>query len=984
MNHSVRSFKNFVKERDFGMIMPRILIIWSLILYGLFAQNGSWWEPEYAAVGDTITIYLDPAQNSQIPESTTSLVLHWGVNEFSVGDWQEPPAYLWPDGTVPHGDGKAVRSPMTKANNIWQIRVPTDQTIETLHYVVNTGTPGTPGTYWGKNTGDSNWNITLSQGQITAVFINPVIDNRFGDPRRTPVFMANGDSLNIIGTAGTNNTEVDSLKLFINQEQVYADTSDTLYYTFYAEEFYSGSIELILVATDISESADTANAFILINPTIQDSPLPEGLTDGINYLDEQTVVLSLMAPFKEFIYVIGDFNDWIVDTTYYMRRHEVSVDSVHWWLQIDGLNPGQEYSFQYLVDGNLRIADPYTAKVLDPWHDQEIIDKGLYPDLKPYPMGKTSEPVAIIQTNQPEFNWSHRETFERPEQHELVIYELLIRDFIARHDYSTLIDTLDYLEGLNINAIELMPVNEFEGNSSWGYNPSFYFAPDKYYGPADSLKKFIDACHARDIAVIIDIVLNHTYGQSPMVRLYFEDGKPTSQNPWYNVTSPNPVFSWGYDFNHESSATKTFVDRVNHYWLTEFDVDGFRFDFTKGFTNTPGDGGNYDAARIQILKRMGDQLWAVDSTAYIILEHFAPNDEEKELAEYKHGMMLWGNSNYNYNEATMGYNDNGKSDFSWGFYKTRSWTQPHVVTYMESHDEERLMFKNMQYGNSSGGYDVKNLATALNRMKLASAFFFTLPGPKMLWQFKELGYDVSIDEPCRVCEKPILWNYYQDEKRSKLYKTIAALLKLRKDAAAFRSPDGSVELSLAGPAKRIRISHPSTNAIIVGNFDVVEQTIIPGFFYTGTWYDYFSGEMFLVSDLNDPITLSPGEFHIFTDKPFETPEDDILDTIDDSEITVAKSFQLEQNFPNPFNPETQISFSVANKARVNLVVYDVLGREVIRLVDQEMIPGNYSYVWRGINRHGQNVGSGIYLFRLMAREGNTILFSETHKMILIK
>ncbi len=94
------------------------------------------------------------------------------------------------------------------------------------------------------------------------------------------------------------------------------------------------------------------------------------------------------------------------------------------------------------------------------------------------------------------------------------------------------------------------------------------------------------------MAVIIDMVLNHSYGQSPLVQLYFDgNGKVSADNPWYNVDSPNPVYSWGYDFNHESLDTKDFVDRVNSYWLEEFRVDGFRFDFTKGFTNTPGDGG---------------------------------------------------------------------------------------------------------------------------------------------------------------------------------------------------------------------------------------------------------------------------------------------------------------------------------------------------------------------------------------------------------
>ena len=57
-----------------------------------------------------------------------------------------------------------------------------------------------------------------------------------------------------------------------------------------------------------------------------------------------------------------------------------------------------------------------------------------------------------------------------------------------------------------------MPFNEFEGNDSWGYNPDFYFAPDKYYGPKNTLKEFIDSCHSKGIAVIMDIALNHSFG----------------------------------------------------------------------------------------------------------------------------------------------------------------------------------------------------------------------------------------------------------------------------------------------------------------------------------------------------------------------------------------------------------------------------------------------------------------------------------------
>ncbi len=211
---------------------------------------------------------------------------------------------------------------------------------------------------------------------------------------------------------------------------------------------------------------------------------------------------------------------------------------------------------------------------------------------------------------------------------------------------------------------------------------------------------------------------------------------------------------------------KTFVDRVNAHWINEYHVDGYRFDFTKGFTNKPGDGWAYDASRINILKRMATSIWNADSDAYVILEHLSDNSEEKVLSDF--GMMLWGNLNYSYNEATMGYHENNKSNFSQISYKVRGWNDPHLVGYMESHDEERLMYKNLEHGNASGAYNIKELNTALERMELAGAFFFTVPGPKMIWQFGELGYDYSIDDPCRVCNKPIRWDYIRGPSKRNL------------------------------------------------------------------------------------------------------------------------------------------------------------------------------------------------------------------------
>ncbi|MEI9909455.1 MAG: hypothetical protein WDO71_07195 [Bacteroidota bacterium] len=146
-------------------------------------------------------------------------------------------------------------------------------------------------------------------------------------------------------------------------------------------------------------------------------------------------------------------------------------------------------------------------------------------------------------------------------------------------------------------------------------------------------------------------------------------------------------------------------------------------------------------AAVAIWKRYYDTLQLKSPGSYAVLEHFAADAEEIELSDY--GMLLWGNSNYNYNEASMGFIST--SNFERAIHSVRNWTQPYLMSYMESHDEERLMYKNLNFGNSSGSYNTRDLNTALKRMELNAAFFLTIPGPKMIWQFGELGYDFSIN-----------------------------------------------------------------------------------------------------------------------------------------------------------------------------------------------------------------------------------------------
>jgi len=711
-------------------------------------------------------------------------------------------------------------------------------------------------------------------------------------------------------------TLADSLVLFIDDDRtVKSDDPQLLTYTVPADE-YGGKWIKVRAYSLPDIVSDSIYMFVKNDPV--STEVPAGMVDGINYTGDNSVTLVLVAPGKNDAFVLGDFNNWLISEEGYMNQ---TPDGERFWINIDGLVAGQEYRFQYLVDGTVRIGDPYTEKVLDPWNDG-YISEDTYPDLIDYPEGKTTGLVSVLQTAEPEYEWTVTD-FERPAKENLVIYELLMRDFLATHHYLTLIDTLDYLQNLGINAIELMPVNEFDGNLSWGYNPAYYLAPDKYYGTKNDLKALIDSCHRRGIAVILDVVLNHSTGASPLAALYWDKNtnNVTAENPWYNVTATHD-FNVFHDFNHESEYTRAFSKRVMSHWIEEYKVDGYRFDLSKGFTqnNTLGSvsaWNAYDASRVAIWKMYADHIWSVDPDFYVILEHFADNPEEKELAEY--GMMPWGNMNGRYTELSMGF----PAYLDWGSYIARDWSVPHLVTYMESHDEERMMYKNLTWGNSSGNYNVQNPVTAFDRVILAATFFFTVPGPKMLWQFGELGYDYSIDYNGRTGEKPVKWDYFNDPDRNRVYRAFAALISLRIEYPAFSSSD--FEIVDEGMKKRIKISHESMNVIVLGNFDVSSGLVGGDFHNTGWWYEYFTGDSINVTDTGEIIELGAGEYRIYTSERLAVPDipltvEDVYDKNYDRWFTI---------YPNPVDDMLFIDLNEDYYGRtVDINILDISGRTV--------------------------------------------------------
>lgn len=747
---------------------------------------------------------------------------------------------------------------------------------------------------------------------------------KFTNPLEYGNLMQPGSNLLINAAA----SQADSMILLINNVRVSSTPDNSISYAHTIPS--TGKHYMKIRAYYNGQQVEDSAYYYVLSGTPQ-LPLPAGMRDGINYLNDSTAVLVLYAPGKQNCFVLGDFNNWE-----YSDEGFMNYQNGRFWKQITGLVPQKEYVYQYKVDAEIVVADPYAEKILDPWNDK-FIPAVTYPDLIEYPQNKASSYASVLQTAQADYNWIVPE-FQRPEKNDLVIYELLVRDFIARHDYQTLMDTLSYLKRLGINAVELMPVYEFEGNSSWGYNTAFHFAPDKYYGTKDDLKAFIDLCHQNGIAVIMDMVLNHVFGASPFARLYWDaaNNRPAANNPWLNPVAKHD-FNVGYDFNHESQATKDLVTRVVKFWIEEYNIDGYRFDLSKGFTqkNTLGNTsawGQYDASRVAIWKGIADKIWTTDDKAYVILEHFADNSEEKVLANY--GMMLWGNHNHAYRQLAMGWSEN--SDISSISYKVRGWNNPHLVGYMESHDEERMMYSINEWGNTGNAeYPIKNIDVAINRLAAAAAIFYTIPGPKMLWQFGELAYDYSIDYNGRVGEKPIKWDYADNWARKALYNVTAALIKLKQEYDVFETSDFTLS-SGSGLTKTLILRSNEMSVSVLANFDIVEKEITANFNSTGFWYDYFAGDSINVTAVNQKITLQPGEFRLYSSKKLTKPETGLSIP----EKAQYNNIMLKNVFPNPAKDYINVQVDPGRPGHVTMELIDVLGRKSLLLFDGKLDNGD--------------------------------------------
>ena len=626
-----------------------------------------------------------------------------------------------------------------------------------------------------------------------------------------------------------------SLTLYRNDEEIETTDQPTLEYTFTPS--VAEDIVFRAVATDGIDSVEDSIAVSILGAT-QNEPRPAGVTNGVN-INGNEATFVLFAPGKQSVILLGEFNNYAPSNEYMMKR-----DGDYFWTTVTNLEEGVEYGYQYLVDGTIKIGDPYATKILDPWNDK-YITATVYPNLKKYPSEYTTDVVSVFEINPTEYQWQVVE-FDRPAENSLAIYELLIRDFTTSSSIDAVTAKLDYLDTLGVNAIELMPIQEFDGNDSWGYNPCYYFATDKAYGTEEAYKRFIDECHKRGIAVIVDVVFNHATGLHPYAKMWWNSNsnKTASNNPFFNVDAPHD-FSVFHDFKHTYQGTVEYFDDVLEYWLEEYNVDGFRFDLTKGFVQNPANfsAGGYSAERIGILTHYANTIRAIEEDAYIIFEHFCDQKEETELYNTV-GALCWNNNQMNgYMESVMGWTGNNKSNFA-DFKRGR-------INNIETHDEERVAYKAITYGDS---YVKSNWAVISKRLQAAYAFHFLTPYPKMLWQFGELGYDVSIEQNGRTGRKPVRWEYLEDSNRKALYDAVSKIISWRTDNEEYYGQDNlSVRSWLVGDNNMGGKTLVMDRVIVVANFTNSQTTTTVSVPSAGQWTNLITG-----------ATVELGSSHAFT------------------------------------------------------------------------------------------------------------------------
>lgn len=620
-----------------------------------------------------------------------------------------------------------------------------------------------------------------------------------------------------------NATSSADMSLIVNGNQIKAQSGVTTLsasYTFASQGDYTVIAKAVVGGVTV---ADTLSYVCADAPKVIDCGV---ITPGATRRVGNVTRFAIAAPAKGDMLLVGSWNGFKLTASQLMNRSAErvtlpsdttcmhgawSLAQPYFWIDVPGLEDGKDYIYFYVADGERAVADPYSRLILDPNNDRYISSE-VFPDMPAYPENawSTRIPMTVYNSNfGTTYSWKVN-NFKRPDAGRMVIYELLLRDFTGSNGMANASGTLrsamtklDYIASLGVNAIELMPVMEFGGNNSWGYNPNFYFAPDKAYGTPDDYRRFIDEAHQRGLAVILDVVFNQADGYHPWWMLY-----DSARNPFFNASSPhsyNVLNDWNQD---NPLVFRQWTDALT-YWMREFKIDGFRFDLVKGLGNnssysatyfpatnsfsSPSESATnrYNATRVARMKQLHDAMRKVAPDAYFINENLATAQEENEMAA--DGELNWANVNNAACEFAMGYQGADANRFYAPLDGGR--LNGSTVSYAESHDEERMAYKQLQFAPAS----VKgSVVQRMHRLGSVAVQMLMAPGAHMIWQFQELGDSQTTKKSNgenSTDPKKVVWHLLDQPLNKGLMETYRSLLSIRRANPGLFGQDATVTMN---------------------------------------------------------------------------------------------------------------------------------------------------------------------------------------------
>lgn len=366
----------------------------------------------------------------------------------------------------------------------------------------------------------------------------------------------------------------------------------------------------------------------------------------------------------------------------------------------------------------------------------------------------------------PEFEWKH-DGVPLPQNQDLTIYELHVGEFGWSDDrpgrFRNVVERLDYLRDLGINAIELMPVGAFPGDQSWGYNVRHPFAVETVYGEPADLKYLVDECHGRGIRVIMDLVLNHVEFLSPLTQIdfyyWFRDARD-------GELSFGPKFDYEMlDEEFDVMPARKYAHEIARFWISEYHLDGYRLDATAILDN-------FDLVR-EVREIANDVSGG--KPIFIVAEQLpedpaiAGTDAPADGAWHQ-----W------FEHAVIGAMTNltaeSESELLLALQPSNhGYESPGlVVNYVESHDEQTLMHVLAQDGTFG--------PSALRKHKLVSTLLFTAVGIPMLYQGQEFGGNRVRDMEIR----PLQWDLLEHEFGQELYAHHRSISRIRHESPALK------------------------------------------------------------------------------------------------------------------------------------------------------------------------------------------------------